>query len=402
MKRLCITLCLILLVSMLAACSESVGNRNRGDVQPGNNIPHNTADNPSGTSDTSHNTGDTPHGITTPDENGSLMERLKMDLGNNIIVDATVRTPNVMNFSVRQVVPHTFDVAIAREFLLGENFWVDDSMPTVDGVTFHTNGTHNFMHDVGGLRESISLFPVSCENPVSTLVITEPTENDLDFMSRDEAVQIVLDLLQNIGITALPTSILSLDYETIRTAVAFTNQMFGTKLPHYTSFSESYIIEFAQVLNGVSVYSGQYGIELRAGTEMTPGIAGSRPWISAVVTEAGIVNLSVGSIFNLVSTEPQVTELISLELAIETGRQSLADIINVETLVINDIELAYVILPKSLQELDSFEAWPTWVFRTAQEVAFPGGRGGQDIIHIQERAVFVCAINGIILRDRFR
>ena len=402
MKKFCIALCLILLVSMLAACSERVGNQSEDDAPSGNNTPHNTADNPSGTSDTSRNTDNTSPGLSTLNERGSLSERLIMDLGNNIIVDATVSTPDAGNLNVRQIVPHIFDVTTARRLLLGENYWVDDSMPIVEGVTFHANGTNNFIHDVWGLHESISLSPVYCENPVSTLVITEPTEGDLEFMSRDEAAQIVLDLLQNIGITALPTSILSLDYETIRTTVAFTNQVFGTELPHYTSFSESYIIEFTQIFDGVSVYSGQYRIELRAGTEMTPSVVGAVPWIRAIVTEAGIVNLNVGSIFNHVSAEPQVTELISLEQAIETVRQSFENIINVETLFIDYIELVYVILPKSLQELDSFEAWPTWVFRTAQEVTISGSRGGHDITHRQERAIFVCAIDGIILRDRFR
>jgi len=90
-----------------------------------------------------------------------------------------------------------------------------------------------------------------------------------------------------------------------------------------------------------------------------------------------------------------------LEQAIETVRASFGGIINVETLYINNIELVYAILPESLQALDSFEAWPAWVFRTTQQEFF-GGRGGQQESITRERAVFVCAIDGIILRDRFR
>jgi hypothetical protein len=170
----------------------------------------------------------------------------------------------------------------------------------------------------------------------------------------------------------------------------------------YASYPECYVIQMTQTIDGVSVYAGNHEIALKAGTAVEPGVDGLKPFIWAVITAHGIEELSLMNCFEPIESVQENPALISAEQTIEVIKRYYENIINTETLTINDLKLTYTLLPQSLNNTGAWELWPTWVCQTQQNAGSYDRGGGSRDFTPTENALFIDAVGGQILKERFQ
>jgi len=380
-----ITLAALLGVTTLTACQPEEMNSNG---QPPTNASPNV-------------THETP---ATPDSESS---QLQADLGNNIVINATVST-HADDMSVFNAEHFSFDTDLLCQLLLGDNSWVDETIPS-EGITRYTNGENEIMHIACPHDKNInfSFFPAENNGSANNLIhYAEPTQSDMAFATRESAVQLVQELLQQIGITAELIDISTFDTTVIANAVANAQEGLGEYFqPQYynTEIPESYLITMRQVSNAIPVYTGgrTQQIVLRQGNDRDIQIGGVEAFIGAIVTADGVVDITVSRAVKQTTVSIETPALISLESAIEVVREHYSNVINTDQIEFTEIELLYTALPKSLTNTTNLELYPTWVFSGTRQRTLTG-RDGNSEQHNESFVLFVDAINGQLLEEKFR
>jgi hypothetical protein len=338
--------------------------------------------------------------------------RIEQDIENNIAVDAAVNFPQSESANVWRLKLHSFDVELARELLFKGESQLDESV-SGNGYSLFKDETFSLSNSTKGEKFLGFGYERSVDSVESFLQSAELGNDDLDFMTRDEAVNTVEEILQKLGIsnTAL-TSVNSLDRNAIRDAVKAVNEQTNmpkaVNLKDYTEYSESYVLKFTQKMGDIDIYSGEQPIELKPfffnpnNPDEDSGLYCASPaLIDAVVSKEGITALRLANCFTMDSIILENPELITAEQAVEVIQNSYENIINTDSIEITDISLEYAILP-SLENDGSFELYPTWVCKTKETSVYDKkGVPGELEQTVRESAIFVDAIVGKLLNERY-
>jgi hypothetical protein len=334
------------------------------------------------------------------DTSGETQLRLVLDLGNNILIDADIVT-HAESMSVHNVELSTFDVDVLRSLLFEGESWIDESLSTSESVSFYTDGTYLLSNITEDGENAFGFGLIDYDDrSLTRLFMAEPHNNDLPFMSVDEAVQSVQELLLAVDVIVEPIWVGAFDSTVIQAALDAEAEIahdFSREQTPVTAddFPDAYMIGMRQIINGVPV-TGKL-ITLVQGNENIPGIVSATPFIQVTVTADGISSLTLGSVFSVTTVAQDSPDLISIEEVVEAIRADYENVINTEQITLDRLELLYAMLPKSRTQPNTLESYPIWIASGA--TVYTCVRTGQVKQH--EISFAIDAISGQILKDRF-
>jgi hypothetical protein len=186
----------------------------------------------------------------------------------------------------------------------------------------------------------------------------------LDGFNKDEAVNIVNELVHSLGIPVSATpNVYALDYETLMSEWEDFTLKDGSPATSWTEDDEAYLIEFIEEFDGLPVTNAGY-----IDREKQQAVNGGR--IYSLVSQEGLIYFSCSGIFESVGSES--ASLISLDTAIQRVQDKYENIIITDPLAFSRISAALVPVCVSAEPL-AFELVPGWVISGSQVLTISKG-----------------------------
>lgn len=329
------------------------------------NFPHEKTENVSG-----------KNGITA-DGLSNIPGRIAEEPFDNFTIDADVKVGLKDNFNIYTAASYKFDSDKWAEILLKDTKIINDEtdeefktryIEAEDGSNLNIN--NGICPGVGFAKKEMAdlfYYTVGKLNAKYTLNENFP-KKDLDFMSCDEAVDVVKNVMDNFDIPISKYSVYPVDYEyikktddelTARFAQSESDSPYSNQVVTHTKDAEHYLINMEAKLpnNGVML-----------NFEYSPSFAVYSGKLNAYVGKSGLIDLNVDGIYNI-TDEKENKYIVSFKEAINSIKNIYKDVKFNGKINVYKIELGYIPYVMADDLLNPvYELKPTWIFRMNEDL----------------------------------
>jgi len=345
----------------------------------------------------------------SPDLSNDNQEKYKKDLVENLTVDAEIKAPNISIAPILKAKNSVFDEEKLCEVFFSNNdidFKSEESSMTFtkEDKTLLLSIDKSFFQ----FNTSLSDYFGGIINPEDFGNLSKFKKERLDFMDKQQAIDLASNILKSIGINPYgQPEIYSIDFETIQEEQQLRLKEGGLQYfvdvgvaklkDKWTKDDEFYYIIYKIEVNGLPCDSIGY-------TQMPSGLPVSGSRIDIAISKSGLAMMKIkDTVYQSEGNESKPSVLISVDKALETIEKRFENIILPNKMVITDISLAYS------PSLISFEPdtktggiknrkillIPAWIFKIQQKIDnLRGGTGEADMELISNTYIRINAITG--------
>ena len=292
-------------------------------------------------------------------------EFYEKEIASNVTVKANVTIPEVKQVSILKASKWKFNPLEVKEVMM-KNAEVNKTEEVVEifGQKMTRTDFQSNSNEVLTVQDGFIDYN-QYENYILGIMRGIDSElwkkEELDFMSKDSAIQIAIDTCNKLGIDIDKNSIntTAIDYETLSDEF---NKMVesGMLQPNYlnqevSKESEAYVIELSAILKEVPIYS--QNITLQSVDKMIEGTN-----IIFIINKDGVAQFnSYGSIYSIEEIKEENPKLIDINTAIDTVGSIYTNIITEDKITITDISLEYIPIQNN-KNSSEYEMIPSWCF----------------------------------------
>lgn len=302
--------------------------------------------------------------------------RYQKELEKNLVVDAEVKSNNITKVAVLQVESEKFDLKkLCSIFFDSKNIKEEKNVTH----TIYTNDNKCLVVREG--NKSFSYYSTLNDfiqgGVINSRNFSEFKQQELDFMPKQKAVSMAINILKSLNITPYTPKIYAVDFETLQREQETYLNMDGIKefielaeckiKDKWTKEDEFYYMFFPIELNGIPCDTIGYTDQAS-----TLPIRGSE--IEVIISKNGVelckTNGTVYQKINRLNNE--LLPIISMDQAINIVKKKYDDIILINQIRITEIAIVYtpILTDVSIDsktgavDYDGVNLIPTWLFKT--------------------------------------
>ena len=330
-----------------------------------------------------------------------------------MVVDADVLVPSKAEYGVYTASYSNYEPQLVKSILLGDVEAKLNEYPSEKNGIIETSYIWNYENTELYFFDSTPMIMLTSDlynfincvfSPpyMSSEGNAEMFEScELSFCTGDEAVEAVLEILNELGINVADNpDVYSLSQSDLKSVVNLytENNIFNDYQLEYIpdtvdSSHECYYIKFNAAYNGIPLYN-QY-LSYKTITDFTM----SNPEINAIYSADGLKYLCVTFYRGDVQEIDEVTRLISAEAAAQTALNKYKDVVTASEINFDAIELMYVYTPLNgetkLNEKGSVKMSPAWVCSGTIVSTEQDKFGGEDQLVTEKVTVLIDAMTGM-------
>jgi len=337
-------------------------------------------------------------------ENITIPEEVSVDINLDdieYIEEAATYQANYTEFDQQQLIDTLIQHDIVEENIWAEGPQIIAAAPNIQeslniydggkafGVETGMEGGFsywNIINDIGyGEQQLVASLSFDDTDQEFVLNSDYASYSDLDFLSYDDALSDIKEVLDKVGMPPLEIDeTYSLDVETMRSHYElYLNSIFveeKDKNINWTKDHEAYIFSMQQLVDGIPIVNRGW---LRPDGAKDAAFGNEMPvtTINLGYDQSGIRYISVYGILE-VNDANETNRLITIYEALETLIDAYSLTIIEDDLSINSAKLSYLIIPKD----DGFELIPGWMFRSVRSTLINDHTFNQykyDVVHAE-------------------
>ena len=310
-----------------------------------------------------------------------------ISIGDNVVLEKDINSIQVENkdFEIVPVKLKKFDFDKFSSTLF------NNATPTVNNEYNFT--TYTYEDKTLIIYEGSIKYQTSLSNYINEIVVTDDvssknidnfTQDSLEFMTKDQAIDKAVEFLDKLDISYLKEpKVYALDVNTLINEqdlyqkeieqddwLQEMQERGKIKLKdEWNSSDECYYLSFDACLENTKIYSNSYTIQQSDGFP----VDGSK--IEIMISEDGIIYCNIGDIYEKSNSETKQAKIISLDEMLSAVSEKYSKIILENPLLIKDVSLQYCVVPTKIDRDRSgaiinqeFEMVPAWILNAKEVV----------------------------------
>lgn len=289
----------------------------------------------------------------------------RKEIASNVTVEANVTIPEMKETPVLKASKKKFNPLEVKEIMM-KNTEANkvEEIIEIFGEKIPSTKFQSNANEVLSVQDGFIDYSQYGNYTLSIMRVIDPEvwkKEELDFMSKDSAIQTAINICNQLEIDIDKNSIdtIAIDYETLSNEYNKIVESGGLKEAfldkEISKESEAYVIELSSVLKEIPIYS--QNITLQSSDKIISGTS-----IVFIINKEGVAQFNVyGLVYSLEEIKEDNPELIDIDTAIETVGSIYTNMITEDIITIIDISLKYIPIQDN-KNTSEYELVPSWCF----------------------------------------